>query len=138
MGEQTARPVGVGLVGCGWFACRCHIPALLVLEREHACRLVAICSRTRKSMARAEARAGRALRRHAKMDALFADEEVDAVVLALPIPLMAGAIEAALRAGKHVLSEKPAAHSLDAALALAATLRALPPSARPALSLIHI
>ena len=36
------------------------------------------------------------LRRHAKMEQLFADPDVDAVLLVLPIPLMPAAVEAAL------------------------------------------
>ena len=67
-------------------------------------------------MARAEERLGRALTRHAKMEQMFADPNVDVVLLVLPIPMMAAAVAAALRAGKHVISEKPAAASLELAL----------------------
>ena len=94
--------------------------------------LVAVCSRTKKSMAKAEARVRaiapdhRELRRHAKMEQLFADPDVDAVLLVLPIPLMPAAIEAALRAGKHVISEKPAAPSAEEACRLLGVLRELP------------
>ena len=98
--------VRVGLVGASWFALRAHIPALIRLEAR-GCRLVAVCSRTRKSAAKAEAKVrgsipDRELRRHHKMEQLFADPEVDVVLLVLPIPLMPAAIELALRAGKHV------------------------------------
>ena len=111
----------LGLVGCSWFALRAHIPAILALEQPQRGRvfcvlLTAICSRTRKSLAKAEARVGRALVKHKQMEAMFADPQVDVVLIVLPIPLMAKAVEAALRAGKHVLSEKPAAHNLDVAL----------------------
>ena len=81
--------VHVGLVGCSWFAQHAHLPALLELEggggRGFRVRLVAVCSRTRKSMARAEATMGRALRRHARMEDLMADEEIDVVLLVLLI-----------------------------------------------------
>ena len=126
----TAEPLRVGLVGCSWFAVRCHVPNLLALP--HAASLVAICSRTRKSMAKAEARVKALapnhpeLRRHSKMEGMFADPDVDAVLLVLPIPLMPKAIEAALRAGKHVLSEKPAASTVEAATALLRLLHTLP------------
>ena len=118
--------VRIGLVGCSWFALRAHIPAL---ERLAGCTIVAVCSRTRKSMAKAEARLGREVRRHAKMEELFTDPDIDAVLLCLPIPLMPVAIEAALRAGKHVLSEKPAAPSLEACVHLMGVLRELGPAA---------
>ena len=48
------------------------------------------------------------------MEQLFKDENVDAVLLVLPIPLMADAVEGALRAGKHVIS---GAHSTLCAVA---------------------
>ena len=76
-------------------------------------RLEAVCSRTRKSMAKAEAKIGRTVVRHAQMQAMFDDPAIDVVVIVLPIPLMATAVEAALRAGKHTISEKPAAASLE-------------------------
>ena len=131
--------IRVGLVGCSWFALRAHVPALLRLEAAGSsgralCSLVAVCSRTKKSMARAEAKIvaafpDREVRRHATMDALFADPDVDAVLIVLPIPMMSAAVEGALRAGKHVLSEKPAAPTLDAALHLLTLLHTLGPRA---------
>ena len=131
-GDPTMEPLRVGLCGCSWFALRAHVPALLALERAgggcrgFAVRVDAVCSRTKKSMAKAEAKLGRAVRRHAQMQALFDDPAIDVVLLVLPIPLMADAVEAALRAGKHVISEKPAAASLERTLALLALQRSLP------------
>ncbi|KAL1500570.1 hypothetical protein AB1Y20_013225 [Prymnesium parvum] len=113
----------LGLLGCSWFALRAHIPALLALEaparrRAWRVRLVAVCSRTRKSMAKAEAAAGRPIARHARMEEMLADPRLDVVLVVLPIPLVGAAVERALLAGKHVISEKPAAASLGAALSL--------------------
>ena len=80
-GGPSCQPLlRVGLVGCSWFALRSHIPAL---ERIPGCSLVAVCSRTRKSMAKAEAKIGREVKRHAKMEQMFADKEVDVVLLVL-------------------------------------------------------
>ena len=124
------QPLRIGLVGCSWFALRAHIPALLSLEqagcRGFSVRLEAVCSRTRKSMAKAEAKIGRTVVRHAQMQAMFDDPAIDVVLIVLPIPLMAAAVEAALRAGKHTISEKPAAASLEQALSLLALHRSLP------------
>ena len=53
--------------------------------------------------------------RYREMDALFADPAIDAVDICLPTYLHVAAAIAALRAGKHVLVEKPLA--LDAAAA---------------------
>ncbi len=115
---DARAPLRLGLVGCSWFARTAHLPALRTLcaPSSPTFRLVALTSATNKSMAKAEAAYGHKLTRHATMEALFADPQVDAVLLVLPIPLVADAVEAALRAGKHVLSEKPLAASLDRAL----------------------
>ena len=103
MPPETKPTVRLGLVGCSWFALRAHIPALLALEqpqrgRPWAVRLAAVCSRTRKSAAKAEARAGRPLVKHKQMEQMFDDPQIDAVLLVLPIPLMAMAVGQALRA----------------------------------------
>ena len=77
------EPLRVGLVGCSWFALRAHIPALLALEqggcRGFAVRIEAVCSRTRKSMAKAEAKIGRSVVRHAQMQVIFDDPKIDVV-----------------------------------------------------------
>ena len=44
---------------------------------------------------------------------LFARKDVDAVIIALPVPLQLEVIEKAIRAGKHVLSEKPIARDVE-------------------------
>ena len=49
--------------------------------------------------------------------------ELDAIVVATPAPLHAGQSIAAIEAGAHVLSEVPAAWTLDECAALAATVR---------------
>ena len=79
--SDDANKLRLGLVGCSWFALRCHIPALLAPPLSRLVSLTAVCSRTKKSMAKAEARAGLSLKRHAEMRAMFADPEVDAVLL---------------------------------------------------------
>jgi predicted dehydrogenase len=45
---------------------------------------------------------------------VLADPEIDVVDLVLPIGMMPEAIRASLRAGKHVISEKPCAPSVAA------------------------
>ena len=86
MPASKPPPIRLGLVGCSWFALRAHVPAVLALEASGLVTLEAVCSRTRKSMAKAEARAGRELRRHAKMESMFVDAAIDAVLIVLPIP----------------------------------------------------
>jgi L-gulono-1,4-lactone dehydrogenase len=103
----------LALVGCGWFACEAHIPALQRLERDRLVQVDALCSRSEQSLARASRQLGpRTLKQYRTMEAAFADPDIDIVDLVLPIGLMPGAIRAALRAGKHVISEKPCAPSV--------------------------
>ena len=110
--EPSLPTLRVGLLGCGWFMQRAHIPTLLKLEqpktaaaRGFAVRVVSICSSGEASLqcaARKLQREGGApLPQYTDMALLFADPAVDAVLIALPIPLMAAAIGAALRAGTH-------------------------------------
>jgi predicted dehydrogenase len=54
-----------------------------------------------------------AFARYASAEELIADPQVEAVDICLPTPLHAPLAVAALRAGKHVLCEKPMALSLD-------------------------
>lgn len=56
--------------------------------------------------------------------ALLARADIEAVAIVLPIPLLAGAVERALLAGKHVLSEKPIAMDSASARALIARWQA--------------
>ncbi len=59
--------------------------------------------------ARREAAAARGLKVYASQEALLADEAVDIVVVAVPNDCHREIVKAALRAGKHVICEKPAA-----------------------------
>ncbi|HZJ15471.1 MAG TPA: Gfo/Idh/MocA family oxidoreductase [Chthoniobacteraceae bacterium] len=58
---------------------------------------------------------------YAKFEDLIADPNVDVVDICLPTPLHAPVTIAALRAGKHVLCEKPMALSLDECAAMERT-----------------
>jgi L-gulono-1,4-lactone dehydrogenase len=109
----TGGPPRLALVGCGWFACEAHIPALQRLERERLVQVVALCSRSEQSLERASRQLGpRPLKKFRTMEDAFADPEIDIVDLVLPIGMMPDAIRVALRAGKHVISEKPCAPSV--------------------------
>jgi L-gulono-1,4-lactone dehydrogenase len=105
----------LALVGCGWFACEAHIPALQQLERDGLIELVAMCSRSDESLSRASQRYGsRTLKKYKQLDAVLRDPEIDLVDLVLPIGMMPEAIRASLHAGKHIISEKPCAPSVAA------------------------
>ncbi|MBA3469765.1 MAG: Gfo/Idh/MocA family oxidoreductase [Herpetosiphonaceae bacterium] len=59
-------------------------------------------------------------------DEFFGNSQLEAVLISLPIHLNAAAIRAAVRAGKHVICEKPLAASLAQAEDLVAELRDAP------------
>ncbi|KAF6839029.1 oxidoreductase nad-binding rossmann fold protein [Colletotrichum plurivorum] len=109
-------PIGVALVGGGIFAKEQHLPAI---EATELLSLKAIYSRSRKS---AEDAASLVTKVAASPELysddsgpgksyadLLARDDIQAVILALPIVSQPGYIEQALAAGKHVLAEKPVA-----------------------------
>ena len=104
--------VRVGIVGV-------HRGAVLhrALALQPGCEVIGVCS-ARAATARAYAAAHGVPRAYAGYDELLADHDVDAVVVASPAPYHAAQAIAALRAGKHVLSEVPAAWTLDECAAL--------------------
>jgi predicted dehydrogenase len=115
--SEYAFPTNVrprlALVGCGWFACQAHIPALKRLEQEGFVELVALCSRSEESLSRASEQWGsRTLKKYKQLDSLLADPGIDLVDLVLPIGATPEAIRKALEAGKHIISEKPCAPSV--------------------------
>ena len=88
------EPLRVGLLGCGWFSRRAHLPALLRLERRrslplagshHGVRVVAVCCSSDASLDAAERQVGRSLRRYLEPQQLFSDAAVDVILVALPI-----------------------------------------------------
>ena len=100
----TSSPIGVGLVGYGLAGAVLHAP---VIEALPDYRIAAVMT------SRPEA----AERRDrpqvvADIDALLAIEEVELVVVVTPNDLHATHAEAALRAGRHVVIDKPMAPSV--------------------------
>ncbi|MEA3402684.1 MAG: Gfo/Idh/MocA family oxidoreductase [Armatimonadota bacterium] len=95
--------IRAAVIGCGAFARTQHFPNI---ERSDAIELVAGCSRSEENRAWVEEHYSP---RYTTPDAeaVFADADVDLVILSVPhsvhFELMLGAIEA----GKHVLAEKP-------------------------------
>ena len=102
-----------GLVGCGWVARDYVAPAL---REAPSASLVALCDPDARALNRVAAATPDA--------ATFADlnamlrSEIDAVYVATPNHLHRPLVEAAARAGKHVLCEKPMATTLADARAM--------------------
>ncbi len=112
---EKAEPLRVGLLG----ASRIALEALVSPAADGAVRLVAVAARNRDRAAQFAADNGidRVVDGY---EELLADPEVEVVYNALPNSLHGPWNLAAIRAGKHVLSEKPFASNADEARQVAA------------------
>lgn len=102
--RERAPRLGLGVLGCADIARRRTLPAAVA---EPSVRLVAVASRDGAKAAGFAAEFGCAAVQG--YERLLLLEDVEAVYIPLPVALHAEWIEAALRAGKHVLAEKPLA-----------------------------
>jgi predicted dehydrogenase len=102
-GAAAGDPIRFGVIGAAGIA-RSVVPDMQLVP---GVEVVAVHSRSHASSA-ALANACGIPRIHDTLDALLADPEVDAVYVATPHTLHRSQAEAALRAGKHVVCEKPA------------------------------
>jgi predicted dehydrogenase len=95
-----------------------HAPSL----RDHSnlYQIVAVYSRTQESAQRIAGEFSYPVAIYTDLDALLQRDDVEAVDIALPIEMMPDVIERARAAGKHVISEKPAAPDLATARRLLA------------------
>lgn len=106
--------LGIGLIGLGTHGRRY---ARHIVEDLSDARLVAVCRRDRAEGERVAA--AYACAYHADYARLVADPRVEAVAIVVPPTLHGSIIEAACRAGKPVLVEKPLAVSLAEARGIA-------------------
>src|SRR5271165_3066112 len=103
---EVGRPVGVAVVGCGYWG-----PNLI--RNFTACpasTVVALCDQNDATLERIGAQCP-AARRTREFQTLLTEPAVEAVAIATPVATHAPLAAAALRAGKHVLVEKPLAMS---------------------------
>jgi predicted dehydrogenase len=98
-----SEPVRLALVGCGRIAQVAHLPAL---EKAAGVELVAVCDPS-ASVAGAVARRYGLAWVHTDPRSLWADTAAEAVLIAAPDRFHHGLAGEALRAGRHVLVEKP-------------------------------
>ncbi|MFF1478971.1 Gfo/Idh/MocA family protein [Streptomyces sp. NPDC058301] len=100
--DDERRPVRLGVLGCADIAWRRTLPAVVA---QPLVELVAVASRDADKAERFAGRFGCAA--VTGYQELLERDDIDAVYVPLPAGLHAQWIEAALRAGRHVLAEKP-------------------------------
>jgi predicted dehydrogenase len=100
-------PIRLALLGSGIFARDAHMPALQALADRFE--IVAVYSRSQAKAAALAASVPHPVDTYSDIAAVLARADIDAVDIILPIAVQPAVIEAALQAGKHVLSEKPVA-----------------------------
>lgn len=110
MKEERERRLRVGLVGCGAFANAALIPAMKYAPID----LLAVCDRD-QDRARATARTAGAESVYTDIETMLTGETLDAVILAVGPHIYPDLTAKALRAGVHVMVEKPPAVSIEEA-----------------------
>jgi len=109
--------IRIGLIGAGIITHDTHVPILKRYGRRF--RVVAVADVLRPNAERVAAAIGRpGIAIDEDHHRLLARDDVDAVLVAVPPYLSAQITIDALRAGKHVLGEKPMANTVDEARAI--------------------
>jgi predicted dehydrogenase len=109
-----AAPVRLAVIGCGRIAQVAHLPAL---EKAEGIELVAVSDPSR-DVVDAVARRYGVPSAYTDQPQVFADESVEAVLVAAPDRFHYPITDEALGAGKHVLVEKPLASTVQEATEL--------------------
>jgi predicted dehydrogenase len=107
------QPVVLGQIGAGYWGKN----LLRNFARLRGVTVKTVCD-VRESVRERVAASYPGIRVTADADSIFRDEEIDAVVVATETPMHASMSLSALAAGKHVLVEKPMAHTGSEALEL--------------------
>jgi predicted dehydrogenase len=116
--SETRGRVRFGVIGTGLWG---EVHAEIYSSHPHA-ELVAVCDSNRGRAQQVGSRYG-ARRVYTDFRELAADREIDAVAVVTPDFAHREPIEAAARAGKHVITEKPLATTLEDAEAVAEAVR---------------
>lgn len=115
--KSNMKKLRIAVVGCGGIANQKHLPALS--RQKDKCEIAAFCDIIKE-------RAEKAAKEYGSEDAkvytdyreLLKDETIDVVHVCTPNVMHSPITVAAFEAGKHVMCEKPMAHTTEAAEAM--------------------
>lgn len=105
---NPSRPIGIGLIGAGMVGQVAHLANFVQIP---GCRVVALAE-LRPELGRRVAERFGVERLYGDHHRLLEDGDVDAVVVVTRRPATGPIVLDALNAGRHVLSEKPMAHTV--------------------------
>ena len=112
--SARTEPIRLGIIGTGLAVEKLHWPALRRMPDRF--QVVAFANDRRDAAEQVAVRAGLSMDGyHDDYQDLLKRDDIEAVLVTLPIPLLLSATRAALEAGKDVLSEKPPGADLDQA-----------------------
>jgi predicted dehydrogenase len=111
------RAVRAAIAGCGTIANILHLPGLAAMAAAGTVELVAACDVAETAARAAADRFGIPVA-YSDLAAMLAGEDFDLLVNATPIPDHLPVTLAALRAGRHVYTQKPMAATVDEATLL--------------------
>lgn len=106
----------IGIIGLGHIATNAHIPAI---KRIKEAKLVAIADVDEKKLVSAKRKLGSSVKYFTDYNDMLKQPEIDIATICLPPQLHGKATLDALKAGKHVLVEKPLSTSLNEAYEVA-------------------
>ena len=109
--------VRIGLVGCGTIAQIMHLPGIATMREMGKVELVALCD-VFEEKAKEAAERYRAGAVYGDLDRMLAGADFDLLVNNTPIPQHYGVTLAALRAGRHVYTQKPMTTTVEEATRL--------------------
>ncbi len=114
---MSGEPLGVGIFGCGMIAIdqNGYAPGFAALGDRM--RFVAACDTDERRLDAAQQRFG-VPERYTRLDDMLEHAKIDVVLNLTPIPLHGATTLTILEAGKHVVTEKPIATSMDDAVAI--------------------
>lgn len=115
---DSPQPVRIALIGAGLFTKDAYIP--LCRRHSSAVQIRALWSRSSKAtdallpLIQEFSADVKGMHGDQQLDELLQDPSIDAVLIVLPVQVMLQVAVKALKAGKHVLQEKPVAQSVEA------------------------